>query len=182
MLACCAACWIGCGPDSARITSPTTSSTAPGKTTQAANESVAKLLGSLSFRTENGRRLAVLTATNNTDKVMWVPRSDGECYGCEAVNFRIQGLASTHYDCTHYDYGLCSFPDHYEKLNPNDRHHYVHPLPEDAKGQIKMSVWAPWRTADGKMIDAETKKAALKADEVLIEEVLGAGPMDGAGQ
>lgn len=132
-----------------------------------------QLTGTTSFKTEKGMRLIVLTVTNSTDKAMWIPSSNGERYGCEAVNFMVGGAPGTH-----YDYGLCKFPNQYIKLKPKETHVYVHQLPKDAKGEIAMSIWAPWRTEDGKLIDDKTKGKTLKADEVLIEEVVGAGRVD----
>ena len=137
------------------------------------DQKILKLTGSLEFKTDTGKQLVILTVTNSTDNVMWIPSSHGESFGCEAVNFKIGGLPGTH-----YDYGRCVFPDQYTKLKPKESHQYVHQLPKDAKGKIEMSIWAPWRTGDGKRIDEMTKGKALKSDEVLFEEVVGSATVD----
>lgn len=169
----CVVCFIGCidADDGGKL--PQEKPVLSEQPVSGGDQKILKLTGSLAFKTEKGKQLVVLTVTNNTDNIMWIPSSHGKCLGCEAVNFKIGGLPGTH-----YDYGLCVFPDQYTKLKPKESHQYVHQLPKDAKGKIEMSIWAPWRTGDGKLIDEKAKGKALKADEVLIEEVVGFGQLD----
>jgi len=128
-----------------------------------------KVTGDLAFANVHGRRLAVLTVINESDKVLWIPRSDGDAYGCEAVSFNVGGQPSTH-----YDYARCSFPTDYSRLPPKASHRYVHRIPDEAKGLVEMSIWAPWRAENGERVDDATKRAAIETNAILVEEVFGA--------
>ena len=93
--------------------------------------------------------------------------------GAEAINLMETDPKSM--KSIHVDFSRCKFPDQYEMLKPGQSWELIHNLPNDFRGDIKISVWAPWRTDQGVLIDQETKMAALKNGDLLIEEVEGIG-------
>ena len=144
---------------------------------EAWKEDIHQLTGAVSFRTApDGVREIVLHAKNNTTNNLWVPRSSygmRGMSGAEAVNLREMDPKSL--KMIHYDYSLCKFPDQYEMLKPGQSWEHIHALPDGFRGDIQISVWAPWRTDDGSLVAKETKRAALKNGDLLIEEVEGIG-------
>ena len=125
--------------------------------------------GTLTFEQRNGQAHGVLAVKNDSDKTLWIPRSP------EAINFSVDGGLPS----LHVDFSLCAFPTDYVRLKPTETHRYVQRLPEDAKGQVEMEVWAPWRASDGQsLVDAQMVKAALRANEVLVEKIVGVGQFE----
>ena len=164
----CATALLACGPAWAQSTPQPKGRIATVKVEQAGRREVARLEGSLTFERKETAVHAVLAVKNDCDTAIWVPRSP------EAINFTVDGLPSTH-----VDFALRAFPADYVLLKPKEMHRYSEPLPEGVKGQIEMRVWAPWRTPDGQsLVDAQTLKAALKLNEVLVEEIVGVGRVD----
>ena len=106
------------------------------------------LIGTVSFRiAPDGVREIVLHAKNNTKNNLWVPHSSmgfRGMSGAEAVNLREIGPESM--KSIHHDYSLCKFPDQYEMLKPGQSWEHIHALPNDFRGEIEISVWAPLRT------------------------------------
>jgi hypothetical protein len=138
---------------------------------------IRKWMGAVSFRmAKDGVREIVLRAKNNTKNNLWVPASSGGVRGmsgAEAVNLTEMDPKSM--KSLHVDFSRCKFPDQYEMVKPGQSWEYIHKLPNDFRGDIKISVWAPWRTDQGIFVTKETKMAALKNGDLLIEEVEGIG-------
>ena len=159
---------LACGPAWAQSTPQPKGRIATVKVEQAGRGEVARLVGSLTFERKETAVHAVLAVKNDCDTAIWVPRSP------EATNFTVDGLPNTH-----VDFALCAFPADYLLLKPGEMHRYIQRLPKGAKGQIEMQVWAPWRAPDGKaLVDTQTLKAALKPNELLVEEIVGVGQLD----
>lgn len=123
------------------------------------------LNGIVAFRNAaDGVREIVMQVKNNTKNGLWVPSSDGGRgqIDCEAVNLSVVEQDGFPRRGLHSDHGLCQFPDMYTRLKPGGSCVYVYKMPDDFSGNIKFSVWTPWRTEKGDMIDMKTKNAALK--------------------
>ncbi len=142
------------------------------------DEGILKLTGVVSFRNAtDGVNEIVMHIKNNTNHVLWVPGSDGDRgqIDCESVNLSVVDQDGFPRKSLHSDHGLCQFPGMYTRLKPGGSCVYVYKMPNDFSGNIKFSVWTPWRTEKGEMIDLETKKSALKDGDRLIEKVEGIG-------
>ena len=142
------------------------------------DEGILKLTGAVSFRNAtDGVKEIVLNVTNNTKNGLWVPGSDGDRgqIDCESVNLSEIDQEDFLHKSFHSDHGMCQFPGHYIRLKSGQSSTYVYKIPNNFSGNIEISVWAPWRTEDGKRIDMETKKSALKDGDLLIERVEGVG-------
>jgi len=162
---CCAAVLIACGTSWAQGIPSPRGKIATITVQHAGRGEVSRIEGSLTFERKDAEVQAILSVKNDCDTAIWVPRSP------EAITFTVGGQPSTH-----IDFAACAFPDDYVLLKPQEMHRYVQRLPKGAKGQIEMQVWAPWRTPDGKsLVNAQTLKGALKANEVLVEKVVGVG-------
>ena len=156
---------LACGPVWAQGDLSPKGKVATIKVQQAGRSEVSRIEGSLTFERKEAEVQAILSVKNDCETAIWVPRSP------EAITFTVGGQPSTH-----VDFASCVFPEDYVLLKPQDIHRYVQRLPKDAKGRIEMQVWAPWRTPDGKsLVSAQALKAALKANEALVEEVVGVG-------
>ena len=162
---CCAAVLIACGTSWAQGIPSPRGKIATITVQHDGRGEVSRIEGSLTFERKDAEVQAILSVKNDCDTAIWVPRSP------EAITFTVGGQPSTH-----IDFAACAFPDDYVLLKPQEMHRYVQHLPKGAKGQIEMQVWAPWRTPDGKsLVNAQTLKGALKANEVLVEKVVGVG-------
>jgi hypothetical protein len=165
MAAGCATVVLACGPVGGQGAFSPKGKIATIKVEQAGRGEVSRIEGSLTFERKDAEAQAILSVKNDCDTAIWVPRSP------EAITFTVGGQPSAH-----SDFAACAFPDDYVLLKPHEMHRYVQRLPKGAKGQIEMQVWAPWRTPDGKsLVNAQTLKGALKANEVLVEKVVGVG-------
>lgn len=130
---------------------------------------------------EGGRKKLVITVTNNTDKILWVPKfsSTENVMACESVNwFDTTGNQKTL--LVHSDYGLCSYPLSYDKLLPRKSAKYITGYSILDKYNVNIEnlmvqIWAPWRSPDGEFVDKNLKLKSLK-DEILIENIYGLHP------
>ncbi|MFZ2658505.1 MAG: hypothetical protein WAX69_26470 [Victivallales bacterium] len=140
-------------------------------------DGVMELPGETSLRNApDGVKEIILRVKNNTNKGLWVPDSDGKrgqinCEGVSLKEIDKNGL----YGISHSDHGICKFPDQYKRLKPGESCEYVYGITSKKLGKVNISIWAPWRTENGELIDREIKKAALKDGDMLIEKVEGAG-------
>jgi hypothetical protein len=165
MAAGCAIGVLACGPVWAQGAFSPKGKIATIKVEQAGRGEVSRMEGSLTFEQNDAEVKAILSVINDCEKAIWVPRSP------EAITISVGGEPSTH-----VDFASCAFPEDYVLLKPQEIYRYVQRLPKGAKGHIEMQVWAPWRTPDGKsLVSAQALKAALKADESLVENVVGVG-------
>jgi len=140
------------------------------------DEGILKLTGVVTFRdAPDGIKEIVLRVTNNTKNGLWVPGSEGERGHINCESFNLTVIEQDGVRSSHSDHGLCQFPDHYMRLKPGESSEYVYEVPNKFRGNIEISVWTPWRTEKGELIDLDTKKSALKDGDQLIEEVEGIG-------
>jgi len=125
----------------------------------------------------DGSRVIVLSITNNTSDILWVPKASltKNLVGCESINwFEVtEAMGDLETLIRHEDYGLCQFPRSYSKLLPNSSTEYILDTKYGNENQFKVEIWAPWRLKNGQLVDAATKEEALGKGSALIERIVG---------
>jgi hypothetical protein len=139
-----------------------------------------KMQGISSFKkAADGTDILVVVVKNMTDQILVVPGSSqgipGMLGGCEAVNFSQDNTDLDRINGIHYDYGTMPFPQGRTKLLPGQSYEYLYVIPSQFSKKLKISFWGPVRDAQGNFLSLEKKKALIKDNELIIEEVEGKG-------
>ncbi|MFH1024630.1 MAG: hypothetical protein V1809_14710 [Planctomycetota bacterium] len=168
---------FGCGKANDKPAPKTAPPPQPGSVVSVKRDTNAynKLIGVVSIKiAKDGSRQVALRVKNDTKQVLWIPFSYEEGIACEAVNIT-QPTGSGGTTC-HMDYfNVCQFPKSFRRLRPGETKEYVCKLPDRIWGQFEVEIWSGCRNEKGERVDLETKNAALKDSEVLIEIVEGTG-------
>jgi len=150
------------------------------------NRGVFEMKGKITFGLDSkGAKYVIITVTNRTAKVLWIPRVSSEkaegfsendigFLGFESINWDVE-TGKNKSKLIHVDGGLCEFPRSYSKLLPNKSAVYLlngKDSIKDNKNKFKVEIWAPWRLKNGQRVNENKKKEIVAKQIDTYEEAL----------